>query len=79
MQTKRGSFVEACINVGIGFLINFCANLLILPAFNVHITLLENLYIGLLFTVISVVRSYAIRRWFNFYIVRAAQKVAGYK
>lgn len=75
-QTRLGSFIEAWINVLIGFGINFIANLLILPMFGFHITLMDNLYIGILYTTISVVRSYAIRRWFNDYIHRTAVKLA---
>lgn len=71
-QTRMGSLVEAFINVLIGFWINFAANLLILPLFGFHITLHDNLIIGLIYTAISVARSYAVRRWFNQYIVRAA-------
>jgi hypothetical protein len=64
-QTKLGSFIEAWVNVLIGFTINYIANLLIFPLFGFHISLLDNLYMGLLYTLISVVRSYCIRRWFN--------------
>lgn len=73
MQSRRSSFVEACINVLIGFWINFFANLVILPAFGFAALTLElNLYIGLAYTLVSVVRSYVIRRWFNARIHRAA-------
>lgn len=75
-QSRLGSFIEAWINVLIGFGINFIANLLILPMFGFNITLMDNLYIGILYTIISVVRSYAIRRWFNDYIHRTAVKLA---
>lgn len=64
-QTKLGSLYEALFNVAIGFGINYCANLLILPLIGCRVTLAQNLFIGTLFTVISIVRSYAIRRWFN--------------
>lgn len=76
-QTRLGSFIEACINVVIGYTINFCANLLILPMIGFHITVGQNLFIGLLYTVISVARSYVIRRWFNARLQQAAQKLAG--
>lgn len=64
-QTRLESFVEAWINVGIGFGINFTANLLLLPHFAgaTRLTLASNFVIGMIYTVISVVRSYAIRRW----------------
>lgn len=75
-QTKMSSFVEAWINVLIGFAINFVANLVILPMFGFNITLEDNLYIGILYTIISVARSYAVRRWFNEYIHRTAVKLS---
>ena len=71
-QTKTSSFIEACINVVIGFSINMAANALILPLVGFHITAAQNLFIGVLYTVISVARSYVIRRWFNARIHRAA-------
>lgn len=75
-QSKLGSLYEACINVAIGFGINYVANLLILPMFGFHISLLGNLYMGLIYTVISVARSYVIRRWFDEKIHRAAMHLA---
>lgn len=74
-QTRMSSFIEAWINVLIGFAINFVANLVILPMFGFNITLEDNLYIGVLYTIISVARSYAVRRWFNEYIHRTAVKL----
>jgi hypothetical protein len=66
MQTRTDSFMESMTNVAIGFGINFAANVLILPAvLGVPVNLGELGFIGLLYTVISVVRSYALRRAFN--------------
>lgn len=76
-QTRLGSFIEACINVAIGFAINFVANLVILPLIGFNISVGQNLFIGVLYTVISVLRSYAVRRWFNERIHRAAVRLAG--
>ena len=76
-QTKLGSFIEAWINVAIGFGINFVANLVILPIFGYTPTLWENFQIGILFTVVSVARSYIIRRWFNARLRAAAERLAG--
>ena len=65
-QTVTGSFVESWVNILIGFSINFTANMLILPLFGFHsLTVGKNFVIGLLYTVISLVRSFVIRRWFN--------------
>ena len=75
-QTKTGSFIEAWINVAIGFSINYVANLLIFPLFDMHISLTDNILMGGIYTVISVVRSYAIRRWFNARIHQAAVRLS---
>lgn len=65
-QTKLGSFVEAWSNIAIGFAINYTANLLILPAFGfTSLTPAKNFAIGLLYTLISLARSYVLRRYFN--------------
>lgn len=76
-QTKLGSFIEAVFNVLIGFSINFIANLCIFPLFGMHISLSDNFLMGLIYTVISVVRSYVIRRWFNAKLHAASQRLAG--
>lgn len=63
-QTRLESLIEAIINVLIGFWINFTANLLILPAMGfTSLTVKQNFAIGIIYTGISIVRSYAIRRW----------------
>jgi len=65
-QTVWGSIVEAKANIAIGFAINYFANLLILPLFGFDsLTPGKNFIIGLLYTVISLVRQFVIRRWFN--------------
>jgi hypothetical protein len=65
-QTKLGSFVESWANIFIGFAINFTANLLILPHFGFASLNAEKAFgIGLIFTAISLTRSYCLRRWFN--------------
>lgn len=66
MQTRLGSFVEAWANIAIGFAVNFTANLLILPAFGfTSLTPAKNFAIGVIYTGISLARSYVLRRWFN--------------
>jgi uncharacterized membrane protein YbhN (UPF0104 family) len=77
MQSRLGSFIEACANTAIGWSINFGANLVVLPAFGYPVTVAHALGIGVVFTVISVARSYVVRRWFNARIVRFARRMAG--
>jgi hypothetical protein len=64
-QTKIGSLAEAWANIAVGFSINYCANLLIFPLFRLRISPGKNFLLGLIYTVISLVRSYVLRRWFN--------------
>ena len=64
-QSKFGSFVEAWANIIVGFTINWCANMLILPMFGFDITAAKAFWIGVVFTGISLARSYILRRWFN--------------
>jgi hypothetical protein len=64
-QTKRGSITEAWVNIAVGFTINYFANLLIFPLFGMHISAGNNFLMGLVYTAISLARSYALRRWFN--------------
>lgn len=66
MQTRKGSFAEAWVNIAIGFGINWTANMLVLPMFGFStLTASKAFGIGLVFTVISLARSYCLRRWFN--------------
>lgn len=64
-QTRKGSMFEAIMNVLVGYSINFTANWLIFPLFGWHISLQQNIALGVVYTGISLVRSYCIRRWFN--------------
>lgn len=75
-QTKLGSFYEALINIIIGWTINFIANMLVFPMFGWEISDEQNIYLGTIYTVISLVRSYAIRRWFNARLKSIANKLA---
>ena len=65
MQTRLGSFVEASANIAVGFAINFIANLLIWPIFGLHMGARTAFLGGIIFTIISLVRSYVLRRYFN--------------
>ncbi|WP_396957685.1 hypothetical protein [Nitrosomonas sp.] len=76
-QTKLGSLIEAGMNIMIGYGVALLSQLALFPAFDIHVSLSTNLWIGLWFTAISLVRSYIIRRWFNARLRAAAQAMAG--
>ena len=64
-QTRLGSALETAANIVIGFTINWCANMLILPLFGFKIHAGAAFNMGLIFTVIAIVRGYYLRRMFN--------------
>lgn len=64
-QSRIDSVMESLVNIVIGLTINFTANMLIFPLFGWYITASQNILIGVIYTVISFVRSYLIRRAFN--------------
>lgn len=75
-QTRLESLIESCMNIAIGYGVALLSQIVIFPLFDIHVSLTTNLWIGLWFTLISLVRSYIIRRWFNAKLHRAAQAIA---
>ena len=65
MQTKRQSLTESIVNVVIGYLVAVVSQILIFPFFDIVVTIWDNLLIGLWFTIVSILRSYLIRRYYN--------------
>jgi hypothetical protein len=64
-QSKKFSLLEAFGNVAVGYFISFLSQILIFPIFGIHTSIKNNILIGLCFTVISIARSYFLRRVFN--------------
>ena len=65
MQTKYQSLIESLTNILIGYLTALLSQVLIFPLFNIDVSFQDNLLIGLYFTIISLLRSYLVRRYFN--------------
>lgn len=65
MQSKLHSMIEAWVNIAVGFWINMIANYFVLPMFGFKVSFGDAFGIGLVFTFISLVRSYILRRAFN--------------
>ena len=64
-QTRIESLLESGVNIFIGYFVALISQILVFPIFDINVPLSVNLWIGAWFTVISLVRSYVIRRWFN--------------
>lgn len=59
--------VEAVFNVLVGYWVAIGSQMVILPTFGYNVNLHEGMAIGLWFTLVSVARSYVLRRFFNWY------------
>ena len=76
-QTKKVSFIEACINTGLGYIISNAVWLgIIVPYWDIGVRVQDGLLINAIFTIISIVRSYIVRRFFNTYFHRFAEWLA---
>ena len=65
MQTKKQSLIESITNVLIGYIVAVISNAAILPLFGVNLAFSDSMLIGVWFTVISLIRGYCVRRYFN--------------
>ena len=66
MQSRLESLIEAAINVALGYMVALGAQLVVFPLFSINIPLSSNIAIGMIFTLVSLVRSYPLRRLFNY-------------
>jgi hypothetical protein len=64
-QTKIQSAIESVMNVVVGFSINFTANMTLFPLFGWEISVEQNIGLGVIYTLISLARSYCLRRFYN--------------
>ena len=65
MQSRLMSAVEATANVAVGYGIAVITQVMVFPLFGLNASLIENLILGSIFTIVSLIRSYALRRMFN--------------
>jgi hypothetical protein len=65
MQSRRQSMAETVASVAIGYVVALLSQLAIFPVFGLEVTLTDNLLIGAWFTIISIIRGYYVRRFFN--------------
>jgi hypothetical protein len=72
-QSRIMSLVESVANVIVGYGVAVMAQILIFPVFGLHTTLAQNLKMGAVFTVVSIARSFALRRVFEAVRMRSAK------
>jgi hypothetical protein len=64
-QTRVMSLVEVIANVVVGYGVAVVTQMLVFPVFGLHTTLAQNMKLGLVFTVVSIARSFTLRRVFE--------------
>ncbi len=65
MQSKRGSLIEAAMNMAVGFALSWLTGLVAYPLLGIKVSNAQNFAVVVVFTVTSLARSYALRRIFN--------------
>ena len=65
MQSRRQSLIEAITNVVVGYALAVLTQIVVFPWFGLKVSLNDNLAIGAMFVMISLLRSYALRRLFE--------------
>lgn len=64
-QTRAMSLIEAAANVAVGYGIAVLATMIVLPAFGYRVSGADAFGISAVFTLVSMARSYALRRLFE--------------
>jgi len=72
-QSRFQSLIEAWAGTVVGFGMSLGLSTVVYPAFGHTFTLIQNFWIVTIFTVASVIRGYAVRRFFNYRLHRGAK------
>ncbi len=67
MQSRLLSLTEAVANVAIGFIVALLTQMALFPALGLRLSMDRHLLIGTAFTLVSLARSYLLRRVFERY------------
>lgn len=65
MQTKRDSLIESIVNILVGYVLATVSQIIIFRHMGLNVPIHSNLVVSNWLTVVSIVRSYLIRRVFN--------------
>lgn len=64
-QTRKASLAETLLSTAIGYVVAVTTQVIVFPWFGLHVPLHQNMMIGCIFTVVSIIRGFAIRRLFE--------------
>lgn len=77
-QTKLDSFLEALFSTFIGFMVSLVTNMVTMPLMGISVSFSQNLVLTIIFTFVSVVRGYLVRRFANNHLTGIRIKVVGF-
>ena len=77
-QTRLESLVESVLNALIGYLTAIGFQMMIFPVFDIHVSAGTNFKLAAAFTVLSIARTYVIRRWCNIWLRHVVTKVSNF-
>jgi len=69
-QSRLGSLAETTINMLVGFWLSVAVQMVVFPMFGYDLPLHSNMAIVAIFTIVSMIRSYVLRRIFNWLTAR---------
>ena len=72
IQSRRMSVIETTSSTAIGYVVALTTQIIVFPWFGVTVSVGQNLTNGAIFTVVSIIRGYAVRRLFNWIGARIA-------
>lgn len=75
-QSRRMSLVESLANVAVGYGVAVLTQIAVFPFFGLHVSLADNLVMGAVFTIVSIARSFTLRRVFEEFRVRSERRSA---
>ena len=70
-QSRRMSLVESLANVAVGYGVAVLTQIVVFPFFGLHVSLADNLVMGAVFTIVSIARSFTLRRVFEEFRMRS--------
>ena len=76
-QSKIESLIESIINTSLGFLVALITQILIYPVFDIEVSFGDQTLLALIFTSVSLVRGYIVRRYFNTYFKHTVIYLSG--
>lgn len=64
-QSKKQSLKETVISTFIGLAVSLITQIVVFPLYGMKVSFNQNIQITIIFTIVSILRGYLVRRYFN--------------